>query len=54
MPTCNLYNLQKKKVGTLELHDHIFAAPVKPQLFHEVTTWQLAIVLLLRNCASVA
>jgi large subunit ribosomal protein L4 len=42
MPTCDLYNLQKKKVGTLELHDHIFAAPVKPQLFYEVTTWQLA------------
>jgi large subunit ribosomal protein L4 len=42
MPTCDLYNLQKKKVGTLELHDHIFGAPVKPHLFHEVTTWQLA------------
>jgi large subunit ribosomal protein L4 len=42
MPTCDLFNLQKKKVGTLELHDHIFAAPVKPQLFYEVTTWQLA------------
>ena len=42
MPTCDLYNLQKKKVGTLKLHDHIFGAPVKPHLFHEVTTWQLA------------
>jgi large subunit ribosomal protein L4 len=42
MPTCDLYNLQKKKVGTLELHDYIFAAPVKPQLFYEVTRWQLA------------
>jgi large subunit ribosomal protein L4 len=42
MPTCDLYNLQKKKVGTLELQDYIFAAPVKPQLFYEVTTWQLA------------
>jgi large subunit ribosomal protein L4 len=42
MPTCDLYNLQKKKVGTLELQDHIFAATVKPQLFYEVTTWQLA------------
>lgn len=42
MPRCNLYNLQKKKVGTLELHDNIFGAPVKSHLFHEVTTWQLA------------
>ena len=42
MPRCNLYNLQKKKVGTLELHDNIFGAPVKPHLLHEVTTWQLA------------
>lgn len=42
MPTCDLYNLQKKKVGTLKLQDHIFGAPVKTHLFHEVTTWQLA------------
>ena len=42
MAQCNLYNLQKKKVGTLELSDAIFAAPIKPQLFYEVTTWQLA------------
>jgi large subunit ribosomal protein L4 len=38
----DLYNLQMKKVGTLELQDHIFAAPVKPHLFYEVTKWQLA------------
>ncbi|MCJ7663478.1 MAG: 50S ribosomal protein L4 [Desulfobacterales bacterium] len=42
MAQCDLYNLEKKKVGKLELLDKIFAAPVKPQLFHEVTTWQLA------------
>jgi len=42
MAQCDLYNLEKKKVGKLELQDHIFAAPVKPHLFHEVTTWQLA------------
>jgi large subunit ribosomal protein L4 len=42
MAQCDLYNLEKKKVGKLELPDRIFAAPVKPQLFHEVTTWQLA------------
>jgi large subunit ribosomal protein L4 len=38
----DLYNLEKKKVGTLELQDHIFAALVKPHLFYEVTKWQLA------------
>ena len=42
MAQCDLYNLEKKKVGKIELQDHIFAAPVKPHLFHEVTTWQLA------------
>jgi len=42
MATCDLYNVQKKKVGKLELQDSIFAAPIKPQLFYEVTTWQLA------------
>jgi large subunit ribosomal protein L4 len=38
----DLYNLEKKKVGTLELQDHIFTALVKPHLFYEVTKWQLA------------
>jgi large subunit ribosomal protein L4 len=42
MAQCDLYNLEKKKVGKIELHDHIFASPVKTHLFHEVTTWQLA------------
>lgn len=42
MAQCNLYNLRKEKVGTLDLPDAIFAAPIKPQLFYEVTTWQLA------------
>jgi len=42
MAQCDLYNLQKKKVGNLELPDGIFAAPIKPQLFYEVTNWQLA------------
>jgi len=42
MAQCDLYNLEKKKVGKIELPDQIFAAPVKPHLFHEVTTWQLA------------
>lgn len=42
MAQCDLYNLEKKKVGKIELQDHIFASAVKPHLFHEVTTWQLA------------
>ena len=42
MANCDIYNLEKKKVGTLELQDYIFTTPVKPHLFHEVTTWQLA------------
>jgi large subunit ribosomal protein L4 len=42
MAQCDLYNLQKKKVGNLELPDAIFTAPIKPQLFYEVTNWQLA------------
>jgi large subunit ribosomal protein L4 len=42
MAQCDLYTLEKKKVGKVELKDQIFASPVKPHLFHEVTTWQLA------------
>jgi large subunit ribosomal protein L4 len=42
MAQCDLYNLEKKKVGRIELKDQIFAAPVKPHLFYEVTRWQLA------------
>lgn len=42
MAQCDLYNLEKKKVGNLELQDHVFAATVKPHLFYEVTKWQLA------------
>jgi large subunit ribosomal protein L4 len=42
MAQCDLYNLEKKKVGKVELPDQIFASPVKPHLFHEVTIWQLA------------
>jgi large subunit ribosomal protein L4 len=42
MASCDIYNLEKKKVGTLELQDHVFTVPVKLHLFHEVITWQLA------------
>ncbi len=42
MATCEIYNRTKKKVGQIELQDHIFKAPIKRHLFHEVITWQLA------------
>ncbi len=42
MATCQIYNRAKKKVGELELKDHIFKAPIKRPLFYEVVRWQLA------------
>ncbi|RLA94645.1 MAG: 50S ribosomal protein L4 [Deltaproteobacteria bacterium] len=42
MATADLYNLQREKVGEVELRDEIFQAPVKPHLFYEVVKWQLA------------
>jgi large subunit ribosomal protein L4 len=42
MPVVDVYNLEKKKVGTLELADAIFAVPVREHLFHEVVRAQLA------------
>ncbi|MEZ4267770.1 MAG: 50S ribosomal protein L4 [Myxococcota bacterium] len=42
MPVVDVYNLDKKKVGTLDLADSIFAVPVREHLFHEVVRAQLA------------
>jgi large subunit ribosomal protein L4 len=42
MPVVDVYSLDKKKVGTLELADAIFAVPVREHLFHEVVRAQLA------------
>lgn len=42
MPTVDVYNLKKEKVGTLLLSDEVFAAEVKEHLFHEVVVAQLA------------
>lgn len=42
MAQCDVFNIEKKKVGTVELADHIFAAEVRPHLLYEVTRWQLA------------
>ena len=42
MAKLDVYNLQKKKVGTIDLEDSVFAAEVKEHLFHEVVRAQLA------------
>lgn len=42
MPTVDVYDAQRNKVGRIELSDAVFAAEVKPHLLHEVVTWQLA------------
>jgi large subunit ribosomal protein L4 len=42
MPTIDVYNIQKEKVGELDLKDEIFGVEVKGHLLHEVVTWQLA------------
>ena len=42
MPVVDVYNLDKKKVGSLELSDTIFDAEVREHLFHEVVRAQLA------------
>lgn len=42
MPTVDVYNLKREKVGELALSDEVFAAEVKEHLFHEVVVAQLA------------
>jgi large subunit ribosomal protein L4 len=42
MPTVNVYNLKREKVGEIQLADAVFAAEVKEHLFHEVVVAQLA------------
>ncbi len=42
MPTVDIYNIQKEKVGELDLKDDIFGVPVKGEVLHEVVTWQRA------------
>ena len=38
----DVYDIARKKVGTMELSSEIFEAPVKKHLLHEVVNWQLA------------
>jgi len=42
MPTVDIYNIQKEKVGELDLKDEIFGVAVRGDVLHEVVTWQRA------------
>jgi large subunit ribosomal protein L4 len=42
MPTVDLYNLKRDKVGSLSLRDDVFGVEVAEHLLHEVVTAQLA------------
>ncbi|MEK6683644.1 MAG: 50S ribosomal protein L4 [Nitrospirota bacterium] len=42
MPTVDVVNLSKEKVGTVELDDRLFAAEINPSLIHEAVVMQQA------------
>jgi len=42
MPVVDVYNLDRQKVGTLELSEAVFGVEVREHLFHEVVRAQLA------------
>ncbi|MBM4294333.1 MAG: 50S ribosomal protein L4 [Deltaproteobacteria bacterium] len=42
MPTVDIFNIDKEKVGELDLKGDIFGVEVEGHLLHEVVTWQLA------------
>jgi len=42
VPQLDVYDLEKSKVGNVDLDPSIFEAPVKQHLLHEVVNWQLA------------
>jgi large subunit ribosomal protein L4 len=42
MPTLDVYDENRRKVGEIELSDAVFGAEVKPHLLHEVVVWQQA------------
>lgn len=42
MPQLDVYDLNKKKVGSVDLDPAIFEAPVRKHLLHDVVNWQLA------------
>lgn len=41
MPQLDVFNLEKSKVGTIDLDPAIFEAPVREHLLHTVVSWQL-------------
>ena len=42
MPTIDIYNTDKKKVGTVDLDDAVFGAEVKEHLFYTAVRYQMA------------
>ena len=42
MAKVDVYNLQRQKVGDMDLSDEVFGTEVKEQLLHEVVVAQLA------------
>jgi len=42
MATLDVFNLKKQKVGSVDLDDAVFAAPINESLFHEVIMMQRA------------
>ncbi len=42
MATVDIYNIQKEKVGELDLKEDIFGVEVRGDVLHEVVTWQRA------------
>lgn len=42
MPVVDIYNLNKEKVGEIDLKEEIFGVEVKAPVLHEVVTWQRA------------
>jgi large subunit ribosomal protein L4 len=40
MPTVNVYDIAKKKVGTVDLDDAVFGAPVREHLFYAMVRYQ--------------
>ncbi len=42
MPTVDVFNLKREKVGEIQLSDEVFAAETKEHLIHEVVVAQLA------------
>lgn len=42
MPQLDVYDIEKGKVGSVDLDPSIFEAPVKQHLLHAIVNWQLA------------